>query len=132
MQNQSPQIDTPPSPADLPLPPGSFGLPILGETLGFLLDPQFANKRQVKYGNIFKTHLIGRRTVVMMGPEANRCILSTHMTHFSWREGWPNTFRELLGESLFLQEGEQHRRNRKLLMPAFHGKALESYFDVMT
>ncbi len=118
--------------SDLPLPPGHFGWPIVGETLNFVLDPQFANKRQAKYGNIFKTHLLGRPTIVMMGPEANQCILSTHMDHFSWREGWPGTFRELLGESLFLQEGEQHRRNRKLLMPAFHGKALESYFDLMS
>jgi cytochrome P450 len=114
-----------------PLPPGSFGLPLIGETLSFVLDPQFADKRQAKYGDIFKTYLLGRPTVVMMGAEANRFILSSHMHHFSWREGWPGTFRELLGESLFLQEGEQHRRNRKLLMPAFHGKALESYFDTM-
>jgi cytochrome P450 len=116
----------------LPLPPGHFGLPGVGETLNFLLDPHFADKRRVKYGNIFKTHLLGRPTVVMMGPEANRCILSTHMEHFSWRDGWPGTFRELLGESLFLQEGEQHRRNRKLLMPAFHGKALDGYLETMT
>ncbi|MEM9448751.1 MAG: cytochrome P450 [Cyanobacteria bacterium P01_E01_bin.6] len=114
-----------------PLPPGSVGLPFLGESLNFLLDPQFADKRQARYGSIFRTHLLGRPTVVMMGPEANRFILSSHMDHFSWREGWPGTFRELLGESLFLQEGEQHRRNRKLLMPAFHGKALESYFDTI-
>jgi retinoid hydroxylase len=116
----------------LPLPPGSFGLPVVGETLSFLFDPKFATKRQAQYGNIFKTHLLGRPTVVLMGPEANQCVLSTHMDHFSWREGWPGTFRQLLGESLFLQEGEQHRRNRKLLMPAFHGKALESYLETMT
>ena len=115
----------------LSLPPGSLGLPFIGESLNFLFDPQFADKRQAKYGNIFKTHILGRPTVVMMGPEANSFILSSHMEHFSWREGWPGTFRELLGESLFLQEGEQHRRNRKLLMPAFHGKALESYFDTI-
>jgi retinoid hydroxylase len=116
----------------LPLPPGSFGLPVVGETLQFLLDPQFANKRQAKYGNVFKTHLLGRPTVVMVGPEASQCVLATHAEHFSWRQGWPGTFRELLGESLFLQEGEQHRRNRKLLMPAFHGKALEGYLETMT
>ncbi|NER79691.1 MAG: cytochrome P450 [Leptolyngbya sp. SIO1D8] len=116
---------------DCPLPPGSFGLPWIGETLNFLFDTQFANKRQARYGSIFKTHLLGRKAAVMMGPEANQFMLSTHFDHFSWRDGWPETFRELLGESLFLQEGEQHRRNRKLLMPAFHGPALEGYFDIM-
>ncbi|WP_448571611.1 cytochrome P450 [Trichothermofontia sp.] len=115
-----------------PLPPGRLGLPIVGESLEFLFDPQFAIKRQRRYGSIFKTHILGRSTVVLMGPEANEFLLSSHMDHFSWRGGWPNTFQELLGESLFLQEGEEHRRNRKLLMPAFHGKALESYFATMT
>lgn len=115
----------------LPLPPGSFGLPFLGETLNFLFDPNFARKRQAKYGAIFKTRLLGRPTVVMAGAEANQFLLSTQMDCFSWREGWPDTFRELLGESLFLQEGEEHRRNRKLLMPAFHGPALAGYVDTM-
>ena len=114
-----------------PLPPGSFGLPIIGETPSFLSDPAFADKRQEKYGPIFKTNILGRPTVVMVGPEANRFILSSHMRHFSWRDGWPGTFKELLGESLFLQEGEEHQRNRKLLRPAFHGKALEGYLDTM-
>ncbi|MFQ4135427.1 cytochrome P450 [Nodosilinea sp. PGN35] len=113
------------------LPPGSFGLPVVGETLNFLLDPNFADKRRDRYGPIFKTRLLGRPTVVMMGPEANQFVLSTHMDCFSWREGWPGTFRELLGESLFLQEGDEHRRNRKLLMPAFHGPALAAYVDTM-
>ena len=83
------------------LPPGSFGLPIIGETLSFLNDPAFADKRQEKYGSIFKTNILGRPTVVMVGPEANRFLLSSHMHHFSWRDGWPGTFKELLGESLF-------------------------------
>ena len=119
------------SQAELPLPPGSMGLPWLGETLNFLLDPDYANKRRTKYGDISKTSLLGRPTVFMMGPAANQFILSTHMDCFSWREGWPQNFRELLGESLFLQEGEEHKRNRKLLMPAFHGKALEGYIETM-
>ena len=102
--------------ASIPLPPGGSGLPWIGETPAFLTDPHFIAKRQARYGNIFRTHLLGRPTVVMMGAEANRYILSSHMHQFSWREGWPGTFRELLGESLFLQEGEQHRRNRRLLM----------------
>ena len=117
--------------SNCPLPPGSFGLPVVGETLNFLFDPDFADKRSARYGSIFKTHILGRKTVVMMGAEANKFVLASHMDRFSWREGWPGTFRELLGESLFLQEGEQHRRNRKLLMPAFHGGALEGYLETM-
>ena len=117
--------------AHLPLPPGSMGLPLVGETFSFLGDPQFARKRQAQYGNLFKTNIIGRPTAFFCGPKANEFLLSTHADSFSWRGGWPGTFKELLGESLFLQEGAEHKRNRRLLMPAFHGKALESYFSVM-
>ena len=116
---------------NLPLPPGSSGLPLIGETISFVLDKNFADKRIKKYGNIFRTHILGQPTVVMSGTDANEFILSSHFDYFSWREGWPANFRELLGESLFLQEGEEHRRNRKLLMPAFHGPALQNYFQTM-
>ncbi len=113
------------------LPPGSFGLPVLGETLSFVFDHDFAKKRYGQYGSIFKTHLLGRPTVVMAGPEALEFVLSTQMENFSWREGWPNNFKTLLGESLFLQDGEEHRRNRRLMMPALHGPALANYVSTM-
>ncbi|PZO19633.1 MAG: cytochrome P450 [Leptolyngbya foveolarum] len=115
----------------LPLPPGTMGLPLIGETIGFIRDPQFARKRQAQHGSLFKTHILGRPTACFCGPEANEFLLSSHADSFSWRGGWPGTFKELLGESLFLQEGAEHQRNRRLLMPAFHGRALEGYFSVM-
>ncbi|MEH2291904.1 cytochrome P450 [Nostoc sp.] len=113
------------------IPPGSFGIPILGETLSFFFDSNFGKKRYRQYGTIFKTHLFGRPTVVMVGPEALEFVLSSHMDNFSWREGWPNNFKILLGESLFLQDGEEHRRNRRLMMPALHGPALVNYAVTM-
>jgi cytochrome P450 len=67
----------------------------------------------------------------MMGTEANRFILSTGMQHFSWREGSPSTYRMLFGESLFVQDGEEHRTKRKLLMPAFHREALQAYITTI-
>jgi len=114
-----------------PLPPGRLGLPFLGETIPFLLDQNFGNKREKQYGSIYKTNILGRKTVFMTGADANKFILSSHMDHFSWGQGWPDNFRNLLGRSLFLQDGEEHRRNRKLLMPAFHGQALTHYAHTM-
>ena len=113
------------------LPPGRMGLPVIGESLQFLFDPKFIEKRYQKYGPIFKTHIIGRPTVCMVGPEAVEFVLSSHTNHFSWREGWPDNFKLLLGESLFVQDGEEHRRNRRLMMPAMHGSALGGYLTTM-
>ncbi|MGQ4648507.1 cytochrome P450 [Lyngbya aestuarii] len=113
------------------LPPGHYGLPLLGETLSFIFDRQFIEKHYRKYGAIFKTHILGKPTVFMVGPEPVEFVLSTHMDHFSWREGWPDNFKQLLGESLFVQDGEEHLRNRRLMMPAFHGQALARYLTTM-
>jgi hypothetical protein len=67
----------------LPLPPGSFGLPLIGETIGLLRDPNFVDKRYKQYGTIFKTHLFGRPTVYMLGAEANRFLLTNENQNFS-------------------------------------------------
>jgi cytochrome P450 len=106
-------------------------VPVLGESLNFLAEHDFFQKRQNKYGKIFKTHLLGKPTVVMTGIEANRFILSSHSDYFSWREGWPKNFKELFGNSLFLQEGQEHKKNRKLLTPAFCGSSLANYIEPM-
>ncbi len=63
---------------DLPLPPGSSGLPLIGETLSFVFDKNFADKRIKKYGKIFRTNILGQPTVVMSGTDANEFILSSH------------------------------------------------------
>lgn len=118
-------------PIEKPLPPGDIGLPILGQTLQFLFDRNFPAKQYAKYGAISKTNLLGRPTVMMIGSEAAECVLSSQMECFSWKEGWPDNFKMLLGESLFLQDGEEHRRNRRLMMPAFHGQALNGYISTM-
>jgi len=114
------------------LPPGHWGLPILGQTLNFLFNPNFVRGQADRHGEIFKASLLGQKAVFMAGADAAEFLLASGMENFCWGDGWPLTFRELLGErALFLQDGEEHRRNRKLLMPAFHGPALQQYVSTM-
>ncbi len=115
----------------LPLPPGSFGFPFFGETMQFVSNPRFIEERQQRYGPVFKTLIFGRPTVVMIGAEANRFILSGDPRRFSSSQGWPPTFHELLGRSLVLQDDAEHARNRRLLMPPFHTQALEQYVPLV-
>lgn len=115
---------------DTPLPPGKTGLPYIGEFPRFL-DLDYLMEQYKQHGPIFRSRLIGRELVIMMGPEANRFLLSSGMQHFSWRDGWPPTFKELLGESLFVQDGEEHKQKRKLIIPAFHRQALHHYLGTM-
>jgi retinoid hydroxylase len=116
--------------ASLPLPPGSFGLPIVGETIEFLRDPDFVKKRHRKYGSLFKTSIFGRPTAIAVGPDANRFILSNEKESFEIN--WPQSTKILLGDlSLALQEGSQHQSRRKLLSYAFQPKALAGYLPSM-
>jgi hypothetical protein len=63
--------------------PGRLGLPIIGETISFLRDSNFADKRHKQYGPVFKTHLFGRPTVMMLGAEANRFLLTSENQYFT-------------------------------------------------
>ena len=119
--------------SSLSLPPGSYGLPLIGETIAWRRDPlDFLRRRYERYGRIFKSSIYGRREITMLGPEANRFVLSTHRDHFEWGGGYEGFLdRRLFSDNLFLQDGGVHDRHRQIILPAFHGKALRGYFDVM-
>ncbi|MBD2775693.1 cytochrome P450 [Iningainema tapete] len=119
------------SESKLPLPPGNLGLPFVGETISFLRDPDFANKRHKQYGAIFKTQLFGRPTIYMSGAEANRFLFTNENQYFSI--SWPYSTKVLLGPaSLSVQTGGLHQKRRKLLSQAFQPRALAGYVSTMT
>ena len=112
------------------LPPGSLGLPLIGHTLNFLQDSQFAKKRHQQYGPIFKSSIFGQPTVFMRGQEANLFVLSNDNQYFV--VAWPASTRALLGPfSLALQTGANHQNLRKLLYQAFGPRALAGYIGAM-
>jgi retinoid hydroxylase len=116
----------------LPLPPGTSGLPIVGETGDWARDPLgFARLRHKRHGPIFRTHLLGRPCAVMLGPEANRFILGSHMHHFSSRAGWGKPITTLIGDGLSFLDGETHRQHRSLIQPALHARTIGRFFAEM-
>ncbi|MEG4851529.1 cytochrome P450 [Microcoleus sp. B5-D4] len=112
------------------LPPGSLGLPLIGDTLNFLQDSQFAKKRHQQYGSIFKTSIFGQPTVFMRGQEASLFVLSNDNQYFV--VSFPPSTKALLGPlSLSLQTGANHLNRRKLLYQAFQPRALVGYIGGM-
>ncbi|WNJ18341.1 cytochrome P450 [Pontibacter sp. G13] len=109
------------------LPPGSEGLPLVGETLDFLGGPpNFIPKRTQKYGSIFRTHLLGKRTIFMSGAKANFWVFQGENKYLV--NEWPKTIRTLLGpESMVVLTGKEHRSRRKLLAPFFQRKVVDQY-----
>src|SRR3712207_1420152 len=114
------------------LPPGRSGLPWIGETIELVRDPlAVARQRYERWGPVWRTHLMGRPCAVLLGAEANRFILSTHMHLFSSRAGWGKPITSLIGDGLSLIDGDAHRRHRRMIQPALHGAMLHRYFDTM-
>jgi cytochrome P450 len=112
------------------LPPGSLGLPLIGDTLNFLQDSDFAKKRHQQYGPIFKTSLFGQPTVFVRGQEASLFVLTNDNKYFVMN--LPASTKALLGSlALSVQTGADHQNRRKLLYQAFAPRALAGYIGAM-
>ncbi|XP_030058880.1 cytochrome P450 26C1 isoform X1 [Microcaecilia unicolor] len=112
---------------NLPLPKGSMGWPFFGETLHWLVQgSDFHSSRREKYGNVFKTHLLGKPVIRVTGAENIRKILLGE--HNLVRAQWPQSTQIILGSNTLLSSiGEFHRQRRKIMAKMFSRSALESY-----
>ncbi|KAL9332604.1 hypothetical protein ACSQ67_002214 [Phaseolus vulgaris] len=103
------------------LPPGSYGLPFIGETLQLISaykssNPEpFMDERVRRYGSIFTTHVFGEPTVFSADPELNRFILQNEGKLLDC--SYPGSISNLLGKhSLLLMKGALHKRMHSLTM----------------
>lgn len=79
-----------------------------------------------RHGPVFSFRLLHRRTVFMLGPEANHFILVSHPELFHWREGSFGDLIPLLGDGLLTTDGAYHDRTRAIMMPALHRERIEA------
>ena len=80
---------TPPRRNSLTHIPGDEGWPLIGKTLEVLADPKGQVERQSKkYGLVYRSHLFGETSLVLLGPEANELVLFDQAKQFSSTLGW--------------------------------------------
>ncbi|CAI9102361.1 OLC1v1000621C1 [Oldenlandia corymbosa var. corymbosa] len=98
------------------LPPGTMGWPVLGETIKFLQEgPNFMKKQRGRYGNIFKSHLLGSPTIVSMDPELNRYIFLNESKGLV--PGYPQSILDILGRhNIAAVTGGPHKQIRGAAM----------------
>ncbi|XP_056333544.1 cytochrome P450 26B1 [Danio aesculapii] len=111
----------------LPLPQGSMGWPLVGETFHWLFQgSSFHISRREKHGNVFKTHLLGKPLIRVTGAENIRKILLGEHTVVCTQ--WPQSTRIILGPNTLVNSvGDLHKRKRKILAKTFSRGALEAY-----
>ncbi|CAL5207898.1 unnamed protein product [Lathyrus oleraceus] len=105
---------------DKHLPPGSMGWPYFGETLKlYTQNPNsFFSSRQKRYGDIFKTHILGCPCVMISSPEAARTVLVTQAHLF--KPTYPPSKEKMIGpEALFFQQGAYHSMLKKMVQASF-------------
>lgn len=114
-----------------PLPPGRFGPPIIGETIDFARDPlKFVQERQKLYGDVFRSHILGNKTVFLLDEGANRWIFGGEERYLQNR--WNSSTRKLLGEQcVAMLTGEAHKKRRQQLQPSFKHGAMRAFAPTM-
>ncbi|HET8978988.1 MAG TPA: cytochrome P450 [Solirubrobacteraceae bacterium] len=131
----------PPSPAGpaedaavTPAPPGPEIPPLL-QGLRFALRPMtFHVAAHRRYGDVWTLRLPTRRAgfVVSCHPDHLESLLKARPADAPSLTG-ESPLRPILGpNSVLTSVGERHMRQRKLLLPAFHGEAVQRYVEMIS
>src|SRR5213078_2409136 len=123
---------TPPKRNSLTHIPGDEGWPLIGKTLEVLADPKGQVERQSKkYGLVYRSHLFGETSLVLLGPEANELVLFDQVKQFSSTLGWGRILGLLFPRGLMLLDFEEHRVHRRALSVAFKSGPMKSYLAAL-
>ncbi|KAK4484040.1 hypothetical protein RD792_011255 [Penstemon davidsonii] len=93
-----------------------MGWPFLGETNEFLKQgPEFMKNKGARYGNVFKSHILGSPTIISMDPELNRYILLNEAKGLV--PGYPKSMLDILGErNIAAVYGATHKHLRNNML----------------
>ena len=100
--------------------------------------PRFLQRTAARHGHVVQLKL-GRGPVVLLtDPDATRAVLVDERAFpkgmgrgVAGGEPGDTPLRAVLGNGLLTSRGEHHRRQRRLIQPAFHHRRIASYADVM-
>ncbi|KAF5730559.1 cytochrome P450 716B1-like protein [Tripterygium wilfordii] len=116
------------------LPPGSLGLPFLGQSLEFLRamrsndGRKWLEQRIRKYGPVSKLNLFGKPAVFIHGQAANKLVFTSD----SSGTAQTTAMRAILGDqTLFGLSGHDHKRVRNALMTFLKPESLKAYVGKM-
>jgi cytochrome P450 len=121
-----------PTPDTAVLPPGPR-LPMPVQTALWMCWPTgFPEYCRARYGEVFAVRLPGTTLINIADPALVREVFTADADVLRAGESNATIIEPLLGpNSLLVLDGADHRRQRRLLTPPFHGARMKSYADVM-
>lgn len=112
-------------------PPGPRGLPLFGVMPELRKDaPAFLERMQRQYGDAAYLPTAGQRVYFFAHPDVVQEVLVKQQHKFK-KSRMLERARVLLGDGLLTSEGALHRRQRRLVQPAFHRDRLAGYAVTM-
>jgi retinoid hydroxylase len=87
-----------------------------------------------RHGPIFRaTTMWGDEVVYLVGPQANRFVLSSNRLKFSHHEGWGRMLGviDMFGDGLLTMDGAEHDQHRRMMNPAFAIGYMDRYLPLM-
>lgn len=113
------------------LPPGPTE-PRFAQMMQWLARPvDYALRQRGRYGEAFTAHIDAHRWVMLGDPDDVRTVFTAGPDRVNAGEA-NEILRPTLGShSLLLLDGEDHMRQRKLMLPAFHGERVARYREIM-
>ena len=112
--------------------PGDYGPPLIGYTREMFKDVHGLIQRQAdRYGPVYKSANVFQRTINLLGPEANKFVLSDSEKNFSNKLAWDYVLDKLFPNGLMLRDFDEHRLHRRILQQAFKKPVLARYVENM-
>ncbi|MBD2482528.1 cytochrome P450 [Planktothrix sp. FACHB-1365] len=115
------------------LPPASQR-PAFLEKGYWIADPlDYMDTHVREYGDIFTNYILGANTpwIFVSDPQGIQKVLTDDI--FEAPGSVNKILAPLTGDnSIFILEGDRHKRERKLLMPSFHGERMRDYGELIT
>ncbi len=111
----------------------SSKLPPLLQLIGFFARPTaFPERLQKRFGDVFALRVPAAEQMVFLAdPDLVKAVWSQDKVNLL-PDGRRITLQPVMGpRSVLLQEGAEHLRSRKLMLPPFHGDRMRSYGDLI-
>lgn len=125
-------LATPPAGSGLAPVMGDPGLPVIGQSLGFLQDSlEHARRGYDRFGSVFWANVFGTRLVIVLGPAGIETVLANRDRAFSSEQGWDYFIGPFFERGVMLMDFEEHRHHRRIMQAAFKRERLDSYLQRM-
>ena len=113
------------------LPPGPSAPPALLMTRFLLRPTQFLDGCYRRYGDFFTVETPERTVCFLADPEAIKQIFTGDPELLHAGEGNAILAPMLGPRSVLVLDGPEHMRQRRLMLPSFHGERMASYGELM-